>query len=175
MDRENQTRFFKTVLVVLFVLLFGRLWQMQVLEYSAYIKLSQENTTRTIPTLAPRGIIYDRNGKVLVANRAVFSVYVFPSSLNKENINSELTILSKIVEIPADKIGARIEANKTRPFEPVLIKDNLSIKAVTAIEEKKYDLPGVVINVRPVRYYANASLAAHILGFVGEQGQSWRT
>ena len=55
MDRDNQARLFVAALSVIFVLLVGRLWQLQVIEHTTYSKLSQENTTRTIPALAPRG------------------------------------------------------------------------------------------------------------------------
>jgi penicillin-binding protein 2 len=168
MDRENQSRLFLTALFVIFLVLFGRLWQIQILEYQTYKKLSQENTTRTIASLAPRGIIYDRYGRVIVANRAIFSVFIFPSSLNEDSKSETLSDLSKIVGIPADKILKKITDNRKRPFEPVLIKDDLSIRTVTAIEERKHNMPGVVVNVRPVRYYPNKNIAAHILGYVGE-------
>ncbi len=169
MDRENQSRLFLTMLFVIFIALVGRLWQLQVLEYSAYSALSRENTTRTIPALAPRGIIYDRNGKVIVANRAIFSVYLFPSSVdNEESMKKVLSFISRTVGVPPAKVMKNMEENRSRPFEPILIKDDLSIRTVTAIEERQYDLPGIVINVRPVRYYPYGNLAAHVLGYAGE-------
>ena len=155
-------------MAVIFVVLFGRLWQLQVLEHPTYRKLSQENTTRTIPSLAPRGIIYDRNGKVIVANRAIFSVYIFPSSISGDDLKDTLRQVSPLVGISPEKILQKIAANSNRPFEPVLIKDDLSIRTVTAIEEKNHNLPGIVINVRPVRYYPYKNLAAQVLGYVGE-------
>jgi penicillin-binding protein 2 len=169
MDRENQTRLFVTLLFIIFIVLFGRLWQLQVLEFSSYSTLSKENTTRTIPTLAPRGIIYDRHGKVIVANRAIFSVYLFPSSIdNQDELKKVLTSVSRIVGIPPEKMMKKISENKSRPFEPILVKDDLSIRTVTALEERQHSMPGVVINVRPVRYYPYKNLAAQVLGFVGE-------
>jgi len=169
MDRENQSRLFITLLFIIFIVLFGRLWQLQVLEYSTYSALSKENTTRTIPTLAPRGIIYDRHGKVIVANRAIFSVYIFPSSIdNEEQLKKVISSVSRIVQVPQEKILKKINENKSRPFEPILIKDDLSIKTVTALEERQYSLLGMVINVRPVRYYPYKNLAAQVLGYVGE-------
>ncbi|MFH1710051.1 MAG: penicillin-binding protein 2 [bacterium] len=169
MDRENQSRLFIGMLFVVFVVLFGRLWQLQVLDYSTYSTLSKENTTRTIPALAPRGIIYDRYGNVIVANRAIFSAYLFPSSFDDEDeLNKVLSSVSRMVGIPQEKILKKINENKSRPFEPILIKDDLSIKTVTALEERQRDLPGIVINVRPVRYYPYKNLAAHVLGYVGE-------
>jgi len=169
MDRENQTRLFVTLLFIIFIVLFGRLWQLQVLEFSSYSTLSKENTTRTIPTLAPRGIIYDRHRKVIVANRAIFSVYLFPSSIdNQDELKKVLTSVSRIVGIPQEKILKKISENRSRPFEPVLIKDDLSIRTVTALEERQHSLPGIVINVRPVRYYPYRNLAAQVLGYVGE-------
>jgi penicillin-binding protein 2 len=168
MDRDNQTRLFVTLLVLIFIVLLGRLWQMQVLEYSTYRKLSQENTTRTIPSLAPRGIIYDRYGNVIVANRAIFSVYIFPSSVDSDKLIRVISDVARITAVPKDNILKKIQENSSRPFEPILIKDNLSIRTVTALEERRHNMPGVVVNVRPVRYYPNKMLAAHVLGYVGE-------
>ncbi len=157
------------MLFIIFIVLIGRLWQLQVLEYSSYSALSKENTTRTIPALAPRGIIYDRHGKVVVANRAIFSAYLFPSSIdNEDQLTKVLSFVSRVVGVPKEKIMKNINDNRSRPFEPILIKDNLSIKTVTALEERQYSLPGVVINVRPVRYYPYKNLAAQVLGYVGE-------
>jgi penicillin-binding protein 2 len=169
MDRENQSRLFLTLLFIVFIVLIGRLWQLQVLEYSAYSTLSKENTTRTIPTLAPRGIIYDRHGKVIVANRAIFSAYLFPSSIdNEDDLNKVLSFISRVVGVPREKMLKSINDNRSRPFEPILIKDDLSIRTVTALEERQYSLPGIVVNVRPVRYYPYKNLAAQVLGYVGE-------
>jgi len=169
MDRENQSRLFLALLFIIFIVLFSRLWQLQVLEHSTYATLSKENTTRTIPTLAPRGIIYDRHGRVLVANRAIFSVYLFPSSIDNENdLKKVLASVSRIVKIPPEKILKKINENRSRPFEPILVKDDLSIKDVTALEERQYSMPGIVINVRPVRYYPYKNLAAQVLGYAGE-------
>jgi len=168
MDRENQSRFFIVLLSIIFVVLFGRLWQLQVIEHSTYRRMSQENTTRTIPNLAPRGIIYDRNGKVIVANRAIFSVYIFPSSVDRDKLANVLDRVARITYVPAQKILKKITDNSNRPFEPILIKDDISIRTVTSLEEKKHLLPGVIVNVRPVRYYPHHSLAAHVLGYVGE-------
>ncbi len=169
MDREKQSRLFIAALFVVFVVLFGRLWQLQILEHSTYSTLSKENTTRTIPMLAPRGIIYDRNGRVIVANRAIFSVYFFPSSVDDpEKLDNVLSIVSRIVDIPSSQIMKKIQDNRSRPFEPILVKDDLSIRTVTALEERQHSLTGVVINVRPVRYYPYKNLAAQVLGYVGE-------
>jgi penicillin-binding protein 2 len=119
--------------------------------------------------LAPRGIIYDRHGKVIVANRAIFSAYLFPSSFdNEDELKKTLLVVARITGVPQEKIIKKINENKSRPFEPILIKDDLSIKTVTALEERQYRLPGVVINVRPVRYYPYRNLAAQLLGYVGE-------
>ena len=168
MDRDNQTRFFISILAIMLVILFGRMWQLQIIEYSVYNKMSKENTTRTIPSLAPRGIIYDRFGRLLVANRAIFSVYLFPSSFEEGKTDDVIRDVSRLTGVPRGKILDKINEKRSRPFEPILVKDDLSIKTVTAIEERKHNMPGVVINARPVRYYPHKKLAAHLLGYVGE-------
>jgi penicillin-binding protein 2 len=106
---------------------------------------------------------------VIVENRAIFSVYLFPSSIDDEDeLKRVLASVSRIVQIPQDKILKKINDNRSRTFEPILIKDDLSIKTVTALEERQYSLPGIVVNVRPVRYYPYKNLAAQVLGYAGE-------
>jgi len=168
METDRKTQISVIVMIIVFILFIGKLWQLQVIQYSDYRKLSLENTSRTIPTIAPRGIIYDRYDNVLVANRAVFSAYLFPGSVNAEDLDEVLLTLSSLLDIPKWQIVQKINEEKRRPFEPVLVKDNISLNAVTALEEKRYKLPGVVINTRPVRYYPHGDLAAHVLGFAGK-------
>ncbi|MFC1559745.1 penicillin-binding protein 2 [Candidatus Margulisiibacteriota bacterium] len=168
METDRKTRLAVLVAAIIFFVFAGKLWLLQIIQHSTYRALSLENSSRTIPLIAPRGIIYDRQGKVLVSNRAIFSAYLFPGSLGADDIDKVLGKLSKLLMIPKMQIVAKIEEKKRRPFEPVLVKDNISINTVTALEEQKNRLPGVVINTRPVRYYPHAGMAAHVLGYVGK-------
>ncbi|MBU0687440.1 MAG: penicillin-binding protein 2 [Candidatus Margulisbacteria bacterium] len=170
MDREQQFKIFTGILIAAFAIIILRLVQLQLIEGQRNLYLAEENAAKVIPILAPRGIIYDRNGKVIVSNRAVFAVYVLPSALAVDKKQRDVIInrLSEIIQIPADKISARLGKTKHQPFEPVLIKDHLALETVTKLEERRSAMEGVVVRYRPVRYYPFGKLAAHLLGYVAE-------
>lgn len=170
MDREHQFKVFSGILIAVFVAIILRLFILQVVEGRKYLYLAEENAAKVIPILAPRGIIYDRTGKVLVSNKAVFAVYVLQSSLPSALLERQQIIdrLSEIIQIPPQKIEEQIAKKQYQPFEPVLIKDHLALETVTKLEERGSEMHGVVVRYRPVRYYPHGNLAAHVLGYVGE-------
>jgi penicillin-binding protein 2 len=133
-----------------------RLLQLQVVEGPKYKELSGENAAKTVPAPAPRGVVYDRNGKILVENRPIFSVQVMPQLRKGE-------VLKKLESILGEKIVYKISADR-----PIIIKDDIKLETAVRIEERKNELEGVVVSVRPVRYYPHGDLAAHLLGYVGE-------
>jgi len=165
---EGQARVLTVILALIFILLFARVWQLQVLEGAKYSRLSSENAARTIPIIAPRGIIYDRNGKVIVSNRAILSAYLLPKSVDAKELPSLVGKLSSVLGVSEDEIFAKLKKHKKSPFEPVLVKKNLPISVVTRLEERKRDFPGVVVRTQPVRRYPHGRVGVHLLGYVGE-------
>lgn len=150
---------------VIFVLVV-RLVIVQMFDHRAYLRASRINAAQSMPLVAPRGIIYDRYGKVLVANRAVFSVYVLQTHIKDRGLL--IRMLSELLSMPQPEIDKKLSERKARPFDPILIRQNVPKEAVARLEEKKHLLPGVVVNIRPVRVYPNGKLAAHVLGYIGE-------
>lgn len=165
---EKEARIFTGLLVIIFILIFGRLWQLQLLEHSTYSRLARENAARTIPFIAPRGIIYDRYGKVLVSNRAIFSAYLLPQSIDPSNVNDQIKKLSGLLGISETEIASKIQKFKDSPFEPIILKKNLSLTMITKLEERRDEYPGIVVRTQPVRRYPHGRLGVHFLGYVGE-------
>jgi len=167
MNEENKNGIlFFIILGLIILVLFIRLWQIQVLDFKPYYRIAQVNAAQSMPLVAPRGIIYDRNGKVLVANKAVFSVYILQTQMNdKEKV---IQNLSSILSMSKEEITKKLKEKRSRQFDPILIKQNIPKEIVGKIEEKKNLLSGVVINIRPVRVYPNNSVAAHVLGYISE-------
>ena len=151
------------VFIILFGLLFLRLSQLQLAQYNKYSSLATENAAKTVPERAPRGIIYDRFGKVIVENRPVFSVRVLPYILAAKTRAERERILSQLEKLLGEKIDFKVSAT-----EPLLVKNNVPLITAIQIEEKSQELPGVVVTSRPVRLYPYENLASHLLGFVGE-------
>jgi len=148
---------------LIFVLLVLRLCQLQLIEGEKYRKIADENAARNIPAPAARGVIYDRSGVVVVENRPVFSVQVLPQLLASGNQARRQLILDRLSAIIGEKIEFKLSSDK-----PIIIKDNIKPETAFRIEEHKQELEGVVVTVRPVRYYPYGNLASHLLGYVGE-------
>ncbi|MEA3493199.1 MAG: penicillin-binding protein 2 [Candidatus Margulisiibacteriota bacterium] len=161
MLNKNQVLF--GAIMAIFALLFLRLVHLQITERGKYIKLAIENAAKTVAEPAPRGVIYDRFGRVMVESRPIFSVRVLPYVLNAKSKNEREKILNELGKILGEKIDTKVTA-----AEPIIVKDNISLTTAIRIEERKRELAGVVVTSRPVRLYKYNNLASHILGHVGE-------
>lgn len=150
-------------MIAVFFVIAGRLWQLQLLEGGTYRRLSDENTERTIPIQAPRGIIYDRNGKVIVSNRAIFYAYLLPKLLDSPSLDNLLMRISPLLGIKKDDVLKKLTSS-----EPAMIKKNLPLSVVTKLEENRDEYPGIVVRAQPIRRYPNGRLGVHLLGYVGE-------
>lgn len=149
--------------VVILGLLYLRLVYLQVVGGGKYTDLAIENAAKTVAEPAPRGVIYDRFGQVLVESRPIFSVRVLPYILSKKTKTEREKILNELGRL----LGERVEF-KVTATEPIIAKDNIPLEVAVRVEERKNDLEGVVVTSRPVRLYKYDNLAAHVLGHVGE-------
>ncbi|MDQ7859786.1 MAG: penicillin-binding protein 2 [Armatimonadota bacterium] len=154
------------VVILAFSLLAGRLWQLQAIEGSRYLELSEQNRIRDYVVPAPRGVIFDRRGQPLVTNRASFTVALLPMEVRDPP--RVAAALARVLDVDAAEILARLAEGRKRPFEPVRLRRDADRRVVVAIEENRLDLPGVVIQAEPVREYLHGALAAHALGYLGE-------
>lgn len=148
---------------LVFFILFARFLQLQIIEGEKYRKVADENAAKNVPAPAARGIIYDRNGMVVVENRPIFSVQVLPQLLSSRDVKKREKILGRLGDLLGEKVEFKISADR-----PIIIKDNIKPETAIRIEEQKRELEGVVVTVRPVRSYPHENTASHLLGFVGE-------
>jgi penicillin-binding protein 2 len=151
------------VFALVFALFFLRLVQLQLAEHNKYHLMAIENAGKTVIEPAPRGVIYDRYGKVLVESRPVFSVRVLPYVLAQKSKEERQRILGLLGQLLGQKIELKVSAT-----EPLMVKDNITLTTAIRIEEKKQELDGVVVTSRPVRLSRYGSLASHLIGYVGE-------
>jgi penicillin-binding protein 2 len=169
MDRDRFDRRLSSILVIaglMLVVLVVRLWQVQIVQGDYYLKLSEENRLRVTPVAAPRGARGDGEGRTLAANRPAFTVALLP--LEVRHPAAEAAVLSKLLGMDQGEILTRLAAGRDRPFEPVRLRRDVPKEVIAGIEEGQLDLPGVLVEVEPVRQYAYKTLAAQILGYVGE-------
>lgn len=156
------------VVGIVSILVFRLIW-LQLLQGAHYKKNAEQNRTRQISVQAPRGVIYDRNGVIIVSNRPSFAVSVIPNEYAKPQEATPL--LASITGVTVEEINQLLEDSIDFPYTPVRIKRNVDDVMIAKIEERQYYLPGVVIEAIPARQYVYEELAAHVLGFVGNISQ----
>lgn len=153
------------IVVLVFVVLITRLAFLQIAQGAIFRELSDSNRIRLMRISAPRGAFYDRNGVILVTNRPGFTVSLIP--ISGPIPDEVLEKLAKILGITIDDIHKKI-GKQDNPLEPIRIKTDIGPDIITKIEERRGDLPGVVIEVQSVRQYTSDDFAAHIFGYVSE-------
>ena len=165
-DRDKTVRLHTLLVVclVLFTVLLGRMVYLQLWRGDYYAKQSDGNRLRQSRILAPRGIIYDSEGKELVNNLPGYAVVLQKQSSYKPET---LQRLSNLLQMPVEEINAKIKASENF-YEPIMLKNNLDQQMVTKIEEQRRYMPEVMLSVQPIRNYPYHELAVHALGYVGE-------
>ena len=152
------------LIVLVIVVLIARLVYLQLYDGEYYAGLADGNRIRLIPSMAPRGTFYDRNGELLVTNRPGFTVSLLP--LTAPIADDVVERLSSLLNVPVEDIQKKIKAHSG--FDPIRIKNDVGPDIVTIIEEQKGNYPGVVIEVQPIRNYIYKESGAHIYGYVSE-------
>lgn len=152
---------------VVFLFLVIRLWHLQILNADDYHAMSENNRLRFVPVAAARGAILDRTGTVLVSNRPSFSLAVIPQEVKDKD--ALLTLLSTLLGLDRADMAERWEKSKSRAkYYPIVLASNITRNHVEIVEENRLHLPGIEIEMKPVREYTSRQLAAHLLGYIGE-------
>ena len=151
---------------IAFVGLLGQLWYLQVLEGGKLQEMSERNRVRIRPVAAPRGILFDRNGLALVDNRPAFTLSLIPREIDDRD--TVIARLSVLLKIPLSELQEALERVPPDSFRPVRVRRGLTLEEVTKVEERRLELPGVVVEVEPQRVYPTSTFAAHLLGYVRE-------
>lgn len=151
-------------LVLGFVVLLLRLWYLQVIEGEHYAALSENNRIRTIPQRDIRGRILDRTGKVLVDNRPSFTLSVLPEETPK--LDALIPRLKDQLPIRWDELEAKVKL--AYAYRTIQLAKDLTREQVAYVAERRWDLPGVLLDVEHVRHYKYGELGSHILGYIGE-------
>ena len=177
----------------LFSLLVTQLFRLQIVEGSRYAGQAEQNRIRRLFTKALRGVVYDRNGKLLVRNLPSFSVSVLPADLpttaaTAQNGASQLASaapspaprltedlvfarLARLLQMDKLDIAKKVDAGRGSPFTPVILKANVERDVAMMIEEARRDLPGVVVDIVPIREYLEGALLSNIIGYIGRISQ----
>ncbi len=154
-------------MLLVFLVFAVRLFQLQVLMADELRDRSLRNSVRTVRLEAPRGNVYDREGRVLATTRPAFGLQVIPHDLRSPDIT--YAALGMLLDQDADLLRTRVGApTGRRRFTPVDLGRDLPYDRWASAESHLYALPGVVTQVQPRRHYVEGDLAAHLMGYLGE-------
>ena len=162
--RLNWLRIF---FVLVFTCLFAQLWSLTVLDFDYYQNLAERNRVRILPQIAPRGLIHDREGRVLVDNVYGFNLLLLRDELS--DLDATFQFLMDGLDITEEVLRERLKAAGSYSiYQPVVIKENLSMEETAYLLARQSEHPEVEILKQPRRIYRYGSLAAHVSGYVGE-------
>ena len=157
--------------LVLFAIVFFRLWYLQVLSGDRYLAEARNNQIREIKVQAPRGEILDRDGRVLVDNRVGYAIKVSPDTLPEDEAERERLYqrLAGILDLRAGQIRSEVERQlEALPFSTATVEQDVDRSVVSYILERQDDFPGVKPEQVFLREYPHRTIGAHLFGTVGE-------
>ncbi len=157
----------KAISLVLFVFLVAAFWVLQVLQYAEHRERAERNHTRTLPLLAPRGVLFARHGEVLVQNRRAFRIAIVREQ--STDLPASIRRLAAITQADEAQMLAIVQRRRGDPiFRPIVVIEHATDAQVAAVVAQQLELPEVVVEQVPTRTYPAGGLAAHLFGYVGE-------
>jgi penicillin-binding protein 2 len=154
------------ILVVFMILAYG-LWRLQVMQSDFYAQLAEKNRIRNVPILAPRGKIFDRQGRIIVDNYPSFSALLLRDS--SRDINADADVIAQGLHMDARDVRERVRKFTSMPqYQPIFLKDDITPDELAFIESHKNELPELDTIMAHRRLYPRNGFMAHLVGYVGE-------
>jgi penicillin-binding protein 2 len=160
-----RVRIFSLILIFFLVLLISGLFYTQIISHEKYRIMSEGNRLRVIPLMAPRGSIFDRNGKPMVKDVLSFNAAIIYSQIKSKKDLADL--LDSILDIGRDEIKEKIEKGRTSPYSLTVIAEDIGIEKATYLEEREMDHPGLLLDVSTKRRYLHGNVASNVIGYLG--------
>jgi len=155
------------IMVSLVLLFLGAgFFRTQVLEHAEYRLQSETNRLREVPLPAPRGVIYDRNGKVIADNVIGYSVSVLAQ--REDTLRAVLQRLTGTINITPTQIEQAVRRFRRAPARPTVILPDASFDVVSVLEEHRTQFPGLIIQSSPRRFYPDGPVVSPFVGYTGE-------
>jgi len=156
----------KYLMVAVFSVLAISFWVLQVLQHAKFEEMAENNHQRTLAVRAPRGIVFDRDGKVLVENRMSRSITIVRE--HTKDLNRTIQVLSGVLGMDESAIRVVVDRHRKEPtYRPITVVQDATLAQVTAVLARKLDLPDVYVEQVPTRSYPE-TMGAHLFGYVGE-------
>ncbi|MDP3025767.1 MAG: penicillin-binding protein 2 [candidate division Zixibacteria bacterium] len=164
---RDKLAFYLVGLIALILTL--RLFYLQVISFSYYRQVSEENRVRLVSIPAPRGLIWDRNGKRMVTNRTSYSLLLLP--YKTQDMNFLVKKISPLLNLDENFLKEKIKAGWVNRYTPIKLMKDVDFKTICILEEQNEELPGVSYQPEKVRSYPSLYWAGHLFGYVGEVSQ----
>ncbi len=157
---------------VLLTLLGVRLYYLQIVKGEYYSERAESQRIRLIPIPAPRGAIFDRNGKLLVDSRPTYNVTLSNEPIKKVDVGERVDVYAQGLQVDRQFVIERLNFIKKQPeFETLVLKENASIQDITWVKSHELEYPELRIEIQPQRFYPLGTVLAQVLGYVGEINQ----
>ena len=169
-DIVKRSRAANVVIAGVMLFLLGGFFRSQVLQHQKYALQSEENRLRELPLPAPRGVILDRNGKVIADNVIGYSVSVL--AMKEDTLRAVLQRLSGTINITPQQIEQSVRRFRRAPTRPTVIIPDASFDVVSVLEEHRTQFPGLIIQSAPRRFYPDGPVVASFVGYVGEVSEA---
>jgi penicillin-binding protein 2 len=173
-DRRNlslRLSVLQVVVTVAFAVLAVAFWIFQVAQHQKFDEMADNNHRRRLPLPAPRGVLFDRHGKVLVENKNTFNI-----ALDREqsgDIDQTLRILAAATGADEAKMRETVNRRRREPsYRPIVLVENASIEQVVAVRARRLELPGIIAQEVPARQYPQSEMGAHLFGYVSEASEA---
>ncbi len=171
----NKARVLSNAVLLIFLLILSRYFFIQILSKQQFVKYASENKYTAVESIPPRGIIYDRNGTVIVSNRNTFSIKIYPNHYDESfNVDLFYKIInnaekrSKLFINQNDfKNQILVHKNNTiKKYKPITVINFIDFKTKALLSEYKNDFPGLIFSINPSRFYQNLPNLSHVLGYL---------
>jgi penicillin-binding protein 2 len=171
-DSQNlrvRLRIVQALILIVLSVLGVRLYLLQIINGAHYAEIAQNQRIRLLPIPAPRGVIFDRSGHMLVDSRPIYSVILSREDTKGIDRASLIKPLSDGLKIDGEILRERFEQVKSQPaFESILIKEDASQADIAWVDAHQLELPALRVDQTPQRRYPANGMLAHVLGYVGE-------
>ena len=161
------------LITVTFSALAVSFWVLQVVEHAKFEEMAENNHQRTIALRAPRGVVFDRDGVVLVENRHSYSISIVRE--HTKDLNRTIRLLASVLNIEEARVRELVDRHRREPtYQPIVIVQDATLADVAAVRARRLDseLPEIQVDPIPTRQYPTDAMAAHLFGYVGEVNES---
>lgn len=163
---QARARVSSALLFFAFLFLAAAFFRTQVLRSAQYVLQSEENRLRELPIPAPRGVIYDRNGRVIAENLPGYVISLL--ARNEDSLRVMMRKIGAVVPVTAEQTGAAVRRYRREPTRPTVLFADAPFELVSALEERRVEFPGLIIQSAPKRYYPDGPAVSALVGYTGE-------